>query len=265
MDKNEPDLNKVYQKIQDLLKNKGQVVSVLEEQVDVEMQMEYFKFSKNQGKDFDKEHILNEKGLLFSEDTTVDRKKELLVSLAKIDDPEAYRAIEDYKNNADEELKSWSVLAFQESKMVLETSLLGSAPIFISTGLGGQGSNLRYFVVLVAAEDKPFEKWQCDLVEKEVGYLFESEEGEIESMEFDNDKVLIKVLLPISTNIKDFFSKGIKECNEFGNFLTESFLVTNVKELSIEEVDELIQDFRLNKENGGEADDSYVEDIDDVI
>ncbi len=244
MNKQEPDLNKVYQKIQELLSKKGQAVTVLEEQVDMKMQKEYFNFSKELSKKLDKNLVLKEKDLLFEDSTSIDKKKELLSSLAKIDNPEAYRAIESYKDINDEELKQWTILAIQESKMVLETSLLGEAPIFISTGLGGKKNMLRYFVVLVNNEESDFQDWQKTLVSKEIAFVVKDVVGEIESIAFDVDKVLIKTLLPIDKSVKDVFTNAIKECNELGGFLMESFIVTNIKILDSEEIDDLVQGYR---------------------
>ncbi len=244
MNKQEPDLNKVYQKIQELLSKRGQAVTVLEEQVDIEMQKEYFNFSKELNKTLDKNLVLKEKDLLFEETTSIEKKKELLSALAKIDNPEAYRAIETYKENSDDELKQWSTLAIQESKMVLETSLLGEAPIFISTGLGGKGNKLRYFLVLVNKEEVSFQDWQKSLIQKELDFELKKEDGELEGVEFDEDKVLVKTLLPISVSIKDVFTRAIKECNELGDFLMESFIVTNIKILESEEIDKLVQEYR---------------------
>ncbi len=244
MNKQEPDLNKVYQKIQELLSKRGQAVTVLEEQVDIEMQKEYFNFSKELNKTLDKNLVLKEKDLLFEETTSIEKKKELLSALAKIDNPEAYRAIETYKENSDDELKQWSTLAIQESKMVLETSLLGEAPIFISTGLGGKGNKLRYFLVLVNKEEVSFLDWQKSLIQKELDFELKKEDGELEGVEFDDDKVLVKALLPISVSIKDVFTRAIKECNELGDFLMESFIVTNIKILESEEIEKLVQEYR---------------------
>jgi hypothetical protein len=52
------------------------------------------------------------------------------------------------------------------------------------------------------------------------------------------------VLIPLQITIKDFFKEGIDECNQYGNFLKSNFLVTNVKQLTAEEIDEFL---RLHK------------------
>ena len=45
--------------------------------------------------------------------------------------------------------------------------------------------------------------------------------------------------------------KVINECNQYGNFLSQVFTITNVKELSAEEVEEII------KKNGGNSQASH--------
>ncbi|WP_066628811.1 hypothetical protein [Labilibacter marinus] len=250
----EIEFNQVYNKIQELLKSGKNTISVLEEQVDVELQLEYFKTSRKLYNKVDKEVVLMEKNQLTESAISIDVKKELLSSLAKIDDPSAFRALETYKENPDAELEQWSKLAYQESKMVLETSLLGEAPIFISTGLGGKGSQLRYFIVLVANESEALEEWQQNLVRKELNYFFERDNGELEQIDFDTDLVLITGLLPIAINIKDTLTSVVKECNELGGFLKKSFIVTNVKKLEINEVRNMVnaaQSKEDSSEDGG--------------
>ncbi len=242
--KEEIDFNEVYNKIQDLLNNGNATISILEDQIDIDLQVEYFKHSKKVLKKLDKNLALSDKELLLDEETSLDKKKEILSSLAKIDNPEAYRAIELYKETAGEDLIQWSTLALQESKMVLETSLLGKAPIFISTGLGGQGDKLRYFLVLIGKEDKFIEKWQEDLVVKELDYAISEKEGVLEEVIMDHDKFLVTLLLPIKINIKDTLSRVVNECNEFGNFLMNSFIVTNVKKLEKEEIQKMVDNYR---------------------
>ena len=261
--KEELEFNQVYNKIQELLKSGRNNISVLEEQVDVELQLEYFKTSKKLYNKIDKEVVVLEKDLLKDEDVDIDRKKELLSSLAKIDKPEAYRALEDYCNSPDEGLEQWAKLAFQESKMVLETSLLGEAPIFISTGLGGQGNNLRYFIVLVSKDEKELKEWQVNLVKKELNYGFDNNKGEVEEVEVEKDMFLVTALLPIATNIKNTLSAIVKECNEMGNFLMDSFIVTNVKKLNVDEVRKMVSESKHRDEN---TDDEMEEDnLSDII
>ena len=114
----------IFEKIQEILGNFSGNFSILEHQVDVRVQMEYFDFSRNVKRDFDPELILNQETNLLQPEINLESKKELLVSLASIDKPEAYRAIERFVQVAPAELKDWAILALQESRMLLESRLL---------------------------------------------------------------------------------------------------------------------------------------------
>lgn len=250
--KEEIDFNQAFSRLQQLLKNGKNTISVLEEQVDVELQMEYFDMSKRLYDDLDKKAIISQKDQLLSPEASVDEKKELLSSLAKIDDPVAYRMLEAYRDKPDSGLEQWSKMAFQESKMVLETSLLGETPIFVSTGMGGQGSSLRYFIVLVAKKDIKLEEWQISLVTKEIDFVFEKVSGTVEELQVEEDMFMITGLLHLSLNIKDTITDIVQECNQIGDFLMESFIVTNVKKIDIDEIRAMVQEARKDNEDSME-------------
>jgi len=164
----------------------------------------------------------------------------LLCQLASIDDVSAFRTIEKYVSNAEASLNEWAKLAFQESKMLLQSSLLDEAPLFISTGLGGRGTKLRYFVVVPSKNYKPFTTIQERIIQSELDFTFKRHGAEIENIEFFGYFVTITGLIPLKTGLKDFFAEIIQNCNNLGNFLSYSFLVTNVKKLSLGEIEDAI-------------------------
>ena len=47
-------------------------------------------------------------------------------------------------------------------------------------------------------------------------------------------------LIPVRTDIKATLDRVINECNQYGDFLSNVFTITNVKELTAEEVSEII-------------------------
>ena len=71
--------------------------NILDAQVNVEVQLEYFEFSKKVKRKFDFDEILGKKALLLSTDINIEEKKELLIQIATIDKPEAFRIIENKK------------------------------------------------------------------------------------------------------------------------------------------------------------------------
>jgi len=49
------------------------------------------------------------------------------------------------------------------------------------------------------------------------------------------------LLLPMNHSLKDVFQEAIIECNKYGDFLNEDFIVTNVKTLSFEEIKHFLE------------------------
>ena len=133
----------LLKQIQNVLNKKSIGFNVLEAQIDVEKQMEYFEYVKKLKKNEVSDDILEQKDILFNPETDIEEKKRMLCELALLEDVKAYRTIEKYLENTDEELKDWAQLAYNESRMILESALLDENQIFISTGLGGKGQKLR--------------------------------------------------------------------------------------------------------------------------
>jgi hypothetical protein len=241
----------IYKKIQEAIESLPENFSILEEQVDVELQMEYFNYSRNMKSDFRTEDILNKQADLFDPTVPVLEKKDLLVLLASLEKVEAFRIIEKYSKNPDPELKPWSTLALQESRMVMQSSLMDEQQVYISTGLGGKGQKLRYFVVFIASEGvDSFSSVQQKLIHDELEYSLKHNEGVLEDIKFDNDLAIVLLLLPVKSNIQEVFSTVIKECNEFGNFIKADIIITNVRQMSVAE----IRDFIIEKKSDEESD-----------
>ena len=139
----------IYDKIQEIFGQVPGSFSILEEQIDIDLQMEYFEVSRLAKKDLDKALTLNEKDEIFNPELDRSKKKALFARLASLENVGAYRTIEKYLKEDHQDLRNWAILALQESRMLLESTLLDENQVFISTGLGGKGSLLRYFIVLI--------------------------------------------------------------------------------------------------------------------
>ena len=230
----------IFDKIQEILGNFSVNFSILEHQVDVRVQMEYIDFSRNLRRDFDTELVLNQEQDLYKEEMSTESKRELLVSLASIDKPEAYRIIEKFIQNAPAELKDWAILSLQESRLLLESKLLEENQVFISTGLGGLHGKLRYFIALFSESNNDFSDIQRNLIKSEFDYIFPKYEAEVEKVEFFTNYATIVGLIPLHIPVKDPIKSAIDECNNLGNFIKQGFLITNVKILSTIEIENLL-------------------------
>ncbi|WP_159519018.1 hypothetical protein [Sunxiuqinia indica] len=229
--------------IQDAINALPEEFNILEEQIDINLQMTYFDKAKElRDAEFDESLIDKAKADLYSDEVSLEDKKQLLVQLAGFDDIEAFRVIEAFYKQAPKEIRDWAVLAFQESRMVIQSSLLGEQQVFISTGLGGKGKNIRYSVAMHSTgEGQAFNDTQKKLVKSEFEYFLQKSEGELEEISFEDQYALAVFLFPLKENLHIIFKSFIDECNQFGNFLSEDVIITNVKRLNVEELDEFLK------------------------
>jgi hypothetical protein len=236
------DNDNIYDKIQEMFGYFPSHFNILEDQIDIDLQMEYFEHSKNFKDKIDEADTISKKDDLFENDTSLEDKKELFVKLASIENVEAYRVIEKYlqQQKPDDLLKDWALLALQESRMLLESKLLDTNQIFISTGLGGKGSKLRYFVVLVQKNMESLTDLNKRIISSELEDTLKKYQSEIESIDFKGPYASLFAVVPMNVSIKELFNNAIFECNQFGEFLRDNFIITNVKELSYDEINDFI-------------------------
>jgi len=239
-----------YNNIQKAFENFPDDFNILEEQIDIEIQMQYFEFIH---KIREKDHVeaLENSDELFMAETSLERKKEILAVLSILDDVKAYRTIEKFITLSEGFIKQWAVLALQESRILLQSSLLDKQQVFISTGLGGKGQKLRYFVVFLN-NTKHFilNNTQQKLLTDELIFELKKNNGEFETINFTEGFSTAIVMLPLKVDIKTVFKNIIDECNQYGNFLKTDLIITNVKIMSKDEITDL-----LSKKDNHEPDD----------
>lgn len=127
-----------------------------------------------------------------------------------------------------------------EIQIALESDYSEERQIYISTGMGGKGTKLRFYVLLVSAGRKPFESYQRQVIEREFTYAFSQAGWETETLHVAENYVELLLLIPIAGNIKKVMGDTIRECNEYGHFLSDRYTITNVKPLSEQEIQEIL-------------------------
>lgn len=244
-----------YHNIRKVLDDLPDNFSILEEQIDIDVQMKYFERAQKVRSKLQADEYFENREQLFLPEISIEQKKEILLSIAVIDDVKAFRTIEKFLNQAEGELKQWAVLAFQESRMLIQSSLLDEQLVFISTGLGGKGQKLRYYVVFINKNrELILNSVQQKLLKDEVIFELNKHEGEFESMDFSEGFSTVLAMLPLQSDLKQIFRNIIDECNQYGGFLDDDMIVTNVKIMSRNEIIEML------KQNTNEQFDDYEED-----
>jgi len=230
----------VYRRIQEFFGGLNNNFSLMEDPVDVAVQMNYFETSGRLRGNVKKEDMLAQNDKLFDPNVSADKKKILLVQMASVPSPEIFRVLESYAKNCDADMKEWAKLALQENRLLLESHLLDNRQVFISTGLGGKGHKLRYFVVLINKNNSDLKPFEQKVVQDEMSYALQKYDSELEKLNFMQNYTTMRVVVPISADMTRLFREGIDECNQFGNFLSTNFIVTNMKEMSEEEINEAL-------------------------
>jgi hypothetical protein len=237
----------LYEKIREILGGSPGNLKVLEQQIDMDLQMEYYDTSRKIRKEKDEAWALEHLQYLGEPGYSVDVKKEILARLASIARVECFRAIETFLDSADEPLKTWAVLSLNESRMVLESKIMDENQVFISTGLGGKDEKLRYFVVLMTRSRVNLSDTQQMVIKNEFEFILKKFDAELEESHFSGSLATILMLLPMKYSLKAVFKEAIDECNRYGDFLNDDFIVTNVRVLSFQEIEEFLE--RRNDKN----------------
>jgi hypothetical protein len=235
----------IYDKIQEIFGEVPGTFSILEEQIDIDLQMEYFEFSRAIKKDLDEGEVLGRKDQIFNFNQDAGDRKSLFAMLASLEDVSAYRTIEKYLKEGHQELRNWAILALQESRMLLESKLLEENQVFISTGLGGKGSKLRYFLVLIGKDMVNFSDLQKKIIKNEFEDIRAKSDAEIEKIDFMEQFATLVVMVPLKVALKDVFRSALQECNQYGNFMKSNFIITNVKELNLSEIKDFLKKQQL--------------------
>jgi hypothetical protein len=215
-------------------------INILEDRIDSDIQMEYFEYSRIHNDQDLADEIFNNRDLIFSEDVPEEHKKNMLVQLATINNVEAYRTIQKYLRGPGALLYDWACMALQESRLLLESKLLEENKVLITTGLGGKGFKLRYFIVFFTNTGSPFNHLQKKIVKSELNFTLNKNGGEIEDLIFENCFASILAIVPINVPVKQLFNSVIFECNQLGLFLFNDYIITNLKVLCVEEIKEML-------------------------
>jgi len=210
---------------------------VLETDVPVEKQMEYFRFSEviRSNFYFSDEQVFDEQMKVLSSDELYSSPeiKYALAYLAISGSVKAYRAIEAYCEKFPDD---WAAMSLLQAKITLESELSEEKQVFISTGLGGKGDLLRFYAFFKSNGRKTFSDYQRKLIEKEIPYFIRNYQGITEEIQIQDNYFTILFLIRIQVDIKTMLEEAVDECNQFGNFISKGFVITNVKMFSKEEI-----------------------------
>ena len=151
-----------WKSVNQLLSRAGSHLNILEEEIDVEVQHQYMDLLEHLIKSGDfktlREDAIIHAQDLFDEAVDDERKKTLLILLSMVDDVSIYRSIESFQKQ-DTPIKPWatSVATISNADSIQPA---GRSTVFVSTGLGGHDTLLRYFCVYIVNEGVTLQPFQ---------------------------------------------------------------------------------------------------------
>jgi len=222
--------NESDDQIRDILDDIPERLTLAEDGVDSSAQQEYLEYTEDLDfGQYSEEDISVRSHSLFSPSASLEDKKETLAVLAHRGTLEAYRTIERFLETAEQTLETWGVLALQECRMFLESSLSDRNVGILMTGLGGENNRLRYFLIIRSRSDAALTSVQKETIERGFSYICSKFDSILEEIQEHQYYVTMKVLIPMDVAVAEIIEGGIDECNTFCNFLDENYYVTNVK------------------------------------
>lgn len=217
-------------------------MDILEDAIDFRTQNDYIDYSDSfERGELTEEETINLSNMLYNTMMPVEDKKKVLTMLAHLGTVTAFRQIEKYYKCPEKELKQWSALALQECKMFLENSLTDRMTGFVSSGLGGIKNRLRFYFLVLPLDDQLFTETQKHVIQDEINLVAKNLQSMVESFDFSDTYVGFTALMPMDIALDTFIAKGIKQCNELGEFVFKFYYATNQAIPDESEIKEIIK------------------------
>lgn len=120
---------------------------------------------------------------------------------------------------------------------------------FITTGLGGEGQRLRYYVVISTLKSSPFTKQQEDIVRKQFSKISKKFDSKIEEIKFSKTYALIKILVSVKVALQEVIDEGMNSCNKIERFIRFHFYATNVQKPTKKIIQDYLNEITEKKAN----------------
>ena len=233
--------------IKKILESIPEHFKILESRTDLSIHKDFIKLTeKLSSQEFNENELINESEKLFNNSTLNDLKIELVIKLGFSGIVKSYKILERFHNECDKELKTWAVLALQESYILLENQLTDSNSGYISTGLGGKNNCLRFFFVIFSKTCNPFNIIEKKLINTEFEITSKELDSEVELINFHNDYSCLTILISMDVAPDTIIMNSINKCNELGEFIIPHYFVTNVEIPSQKEISGIIKEMRMD-------------------
>ncbi len=234
------------EEVQDMIRHMPRNIRIIEDQIDVNVQQEYLKLAVElKDERIDEDQAMEMLPNLYDDEADIELKKKTIVQLAQSSGVKSFRELEKFKEIADEDISEFARFGVHIARAMLESSLSDDNIGFVSSGLGGKGHLLRYFVCIFNVEEKTaFSPPQKKIIRKELELAIIKDDGELEKLNFKGEYAAFHLLLPIQNDFNTLIRNTLDEINQFGDFLFEGFFATNVQIPEHREIASVIREIR---------------------
>jgi hypothetical protein len=241
------DFSGTFEDFQKVVRENGSDIQIMEREVGLDTQMAYMRMSKEVKNNLQPHIAMAGKYELWDDNSSRQSKRRRLTALASLGSPDAIRLLQNYQEAPDRNLEDWTYLALQECKLVFQASMLDHPPMFISTGLGGSGQQLRFFGAFFSGDGLPCEQSRQKVISGEVEYMFSQFSGKLEFIAFSGQFVTFWGLVPLDVSLNENVQAAIDESNFLGAGLRKDFVLTNVKKLTFNELGDILTRIKSGK------------------
>ena len=111
----------------------------------------------------------------------------------------------------------------------------------ISTGAGGEGKRLRYYVVVHMKKGRDISKRDAKTFVESLEAVAKKMDVIIEHVHFRKSFAVCSILIPIDLASGEFVEAGIASCKKELPYLCNSYFITNVKKPGEKEIEDFIE------------------------
>lgn len=224
------------EKIRELLNGMPEQLQVFKKGITLQTQQAYLKYSANIDTEaYASQDTVTKGKKLFHPETTIEEKKECLISLAHEGTADACLVIRGFLEfSEDEVLKEWGALALEEGWLLVESDLFEKPTGMVLTGLGGEEDLLRYFFAV--GVNKGIDSPETSNIEQRISLVCEQFAAVLEELQIFDTYMTVQVLVPMDVAVGGVIERIISESNRENEWLEREYFVTNSEIPSAEQI-----------------------------
>ncbi|MDR1021763.1 MAG: hypothetical protein LBL94_00565 [Prevotellaceae bacterium] len=224
-------------------------VKVINLQVDMKIQMEYFELLSEvfQGRNAEALAVIPKENA-FNLNLPLDYRKRMLAWLSSSEEVDMLRELEQYEKNCPDDVKGFVSMCVYQCRTNLESALLGEHHAVVASGMGGEGNKVRYFAALITLSGEAWNTTEQHLLREELKLASKALDAVVEQLEFSGKYAKMLILAPITLSPVAVIHSAKDASNALGDFISPQEVVTNVARLSDEELDGILKKGGMNFE-----------------